>query len=246
MKKVIVLGVVLAMALGLSVAANAEFVKDTDWSINMQIGNNTWAATPPPGNWGASAAAISIGNASTPSAVNGSAYTSTTATIRDLSAVGGGSGLTTNLKAALDQTDAVQTQVWDNLKLWVGSGYTSTTLSLKIWTIGVSANGPNLKLEVTQALAGSGFEVGQVIFDTASTVFAADTSKRYPWTTINLYPNLSVLKTGTSADNPAVTFRLVATTPASGPVVITPEPGSMLAMFSGLVGLVGFGIRRRK
>jgi len=26
----------------------------------------------------------------------------------------------------------------------------------------------------------------------------------------------------------------------------TPEPGSMLAMFSGLVGLVGFGIRRRK
>ncbi len=31
-----------------------------------------------------------------------------------------------------------------------------------------------------------------------------------------------------------------------GAPVITPEPGSLVAMFSGLVGLVGFGIRRRK
>ena len=31
-----------------------------------------------------------------------------------------------------------------------------------------------------------------------------------------------------------------------GPECCIPEPGSMLAMFSGLVGLVGFGIRRRK
>jgi len=31
-----------------------------------------------------------------------------------------------------------------------------------------------------------------------------------------------------------------------GEAEIVPEPGSMVAMFSGLVGLVGFGIRRRK
>jgi hypothetical protein len=31
-----------------------------------------------------------------------------------------------------------------------------------------------------------------------------------------------------------------------GPIETVPEPGSMVALFSGLVGLVGFGIRRRK
>jgi len=33
---------------------------------------------------------------------------------------------------------------------------------------------------------------------------------------------------------------------AQGPIVPTPEPGSLVALFSGLVGLVGYGIRRRK
>jgi len=35
-------------------------------------------------------------------------------------------------------------------------------------------------------------------------------------------------------------------TVVAGTAPTVPEPGSMLAMFSGLVGLVGFGIRRRK
>lgn len=38
----------------------------------------------------------------------------------------------------------------------------------------------------------------------------------------------------------------VALTLGEAATIITPEPGSMVAMFSGLVGLVGFGIRRRK
>jgi hypothetical protein len=33
---------------------------------------------------------------------------------------------------------------------------------------------------------------------------------------------------------------------AATPLASVPEPGSMLAMFSGLVGLVGFGTRRRR
>lgn len=46
--------------------------------------------------------------------------------------------------------------------------------------------------------------------------------------------------------NPTTTFTVYAQGGEFDSVVVTPEPGSMLAMFSGLVGLVGFGIRRRK
>lgn len=42
------------------------------------------------------------------------------------------------------------------------------------------------------------------------------------------------------AANQALNFQLRAYTPA------VPEPGSLVAMLSGLVGLVGFGVRRRK
>ena len=46
-----------------------------------------------------------------------------------------------------------------------------------------------------------------------------------------------------------ISFDFLANTNVEEIVIDTqcvPEPGSMVVMFSGLVGLVGFGIRRRK
>ena len=48
-----------------------------------------------------------------------------------------------------------------------------------------------------------------------------------------------VFSTTFAYDGTSIPLQLVASADV-------PEPGSMLAMFSGLVGLVGFGIRRRK
>lgn len=231
MKKLIVFGIVTVMVMGLALSANA-FTKDTDWLVYMQAGNNTWSSMT--NNWGNAGTDIKLGHATTPGTVNGAAYVSTSGTVRDLSATGGGYGLTTNTVLALDQTGADQVQTWDDIELWAGSGYTNAALQLRIWGIGIDADGPALKLVVTQAKAGSGFAVGDIVFDSL-----AVGSKHYPTLAIDLSSSIAVLKTGT-AEAPAVTFRLTATTPG------IPEPGSMLAMLSGLIGLVGFGIRRRK
>jgi len=235
MKKFLVLGIVIVMLMSMAVAASA-FTKDTDWLVCLQAGNDTWNTTQQ--NWGSAGADIKLGNATTPGTTAGSAMSSTTtAYVRDMSSRA--YGLTTNTKAALDQTDAVQTQVWNNIVLFVGGSYSATTCSLRLWGTGIDADGPRLKLEVVSAMAGSGFNANEVVFDNT----LVNGTKHFPATTINLMPYINVLKTGTAA-NPAVTFRLTATTPAIEQPV--PEPGSMLAMFSGLVGLVGYGIRRRK
>lgn len=67
-----------------------------------------------------------------------------------------------------------------------------------------------------------------------------------PWTAVtmshgdHLYLNMDTIKVSNLDDwRDGYMFRVYAT-----PTV--PEPGSMLALFSGLIGLVGFGIRRRK
>lgn len=240
MQKVIVLGLVLAMAMGLSVAASADFVKDTDWAVYMQAGNNTWSE--PTKNWGAAGAQIMLGNASAPAQTGGTAMTGTaTAYIRDMSG-NGTNGWVINTKAALDQTDVAQVQTWDNIALFLGSSYSASVASLRIWTVGISADGPQIQIKVASADAGTGFEVGQILFDSATAVPdpTIDTCKRYPWTTIDLTPYIAGLKAA-NVDDAHVMLVMTATTPG-----VVPEPGSMLAMFSGLVGLVGFGIRRRK
>lgn len=235
MQKVIVLGLVLAMAMGLSVAASADFVKDTNWQVFFSLSNGVYSTTT--GQYGNAGADVQVGNSETPGTTNGTSFTSTSAFVRDMSSSGGGYGLTKRTVLAADQgTDAI-VQTWDGIQLFTGGAYTATNLILNIWGISIDPDGPALQLVVTQAVAGSGFTVGQVVFDSITTA-----TKRYPSMTIDLTEYKAVYQAANSTA-PAVTFRLTATTPAES---VVPEPGSMLAMFSGLVGLVGFGIRRRK
>jgi len=257
MKKLIVLGIVSMMVMGLAVAGYAtipadQFVKDTDWSVSLSLNNGNWTTGPPPG-YGSAGQDIKLGNAATASTANGLSYaTSTIAVVRDMSASGAGYGLSTNLKTALDQTGVQQEQVWTDIELWANGGYTAPNLYLKVWATGIDPKGPSLKLVCTQAVAGCGFAVGDTIFNFdnfgvvagATDGSLANSAKQTAGISINL-TNYKSVYVGKSAATPAATFSLIATTPALAPVN-TPEPGSMLALFSGFVGLVGFGIRRRK
>lgn len=240
MRKLIVLGIVVTMVMGLAVAASAAFVQDTEWNVFFSLNNgvrNTITS-----QYGAAGADVKVGNNPVPGTVSGSTFaTSTIAVVRDMSSAGAGFGLTSNLKTALVQTAVVQTQEWTNIELWANSGFVSPSLKLMMWGTLIDGNGPDspaLSLVCTQAVAGSGFTVNQVVFNSL-----ANSTKIAPGQTIDLTPYIATYKTGSSG-SPIATFKLVATTPALP--VITPEPGSMVALFSGLVGLLGFGIRRRK
>lgn len=227
MSKVIVAGVAAIMLTVLLNAASEGFVKDTYWMIYLQAGNNTWNSVMQ--NWGNAGADVGLGN-STPGTVDGTSMSSwTTAYVRDMSG-GGGNGYGRNIKAALDQTDYEQEQTWDDIVLFAGQNYSSSGPSLRVWTAGVSANGPRIQLVVTQADPGTGFTVGQVLLysATASPPLTADTSKHFPAGTIDLSAALPYLKAANAA-SAHVRLKLVAITPASGWGIVVIDDGAETA-----------------
>ncbi|MCE5313554.1 MAG: PEP-CTERM sorting domain-containing protein [Armatimonadota bacterium] len=103
-----------------------------------------------------------------------------------------------------------------NLVVKAGSSWTKGNILLKLWS-------PNLGTIATD----SNWALKQ-----GSTVLYS--GKFFSATSAQATPVISKVLTYTG-DPIALTFAQVV-----------PEPGSMVAMLSGLVGLVGFGIRRRK
>lgn len=241
MKRVALIALVFLAATALIGPAYAAFTKDTDWAVYIGAGNNTWNTMYE--MWGSSGWEVKLGDSSSPRTSLGGTMTNASAYVRDMSG-GEGAGYSDNLKAALDQTYVEQTQVWDNIVLFLYDTYNASTCSLRIWTAGIDVNAPRIKLEVTKADPGTGFTVGQVLLDssTASPALTTDTSKHYPWTTIDLSPYLAGLK-ATYARDAHVNLRLTATTPSYW----VPEASSLLSLFAGLCGLgAAFKLRREK
>jgi len=86
-------------------------------------------------------------------------------------------------------------------------------------------------------------------------VFSAAAEALTPEWTVKVFRNGQLQSTyvndgqyGTTKLKPIVSFEAPVGAIESWTIVATtvPEPGSMVAMLSGLVGLVGYGIRRRK
>lgn len=218
MKKLIVLGIIATMVMGLAAAASAQI--DQNWVFQMKAFNG--ASTPN------ATAGVTLGVK--PGANNAyvepedgqyPAYTGTPGTVVDLI-----NDVTyrTNKDYRAPLVDN-ETKVWD-LVVFVVNDPSPQTMRLDMWMATASGNtlqeGGNQRVWLQFA---NGDLIWEAPYDLGGK--AAEPQFRY-----NLAYN-----------GAPIYLQLVASTV---PPVEVPEPGSMLAMFSGLVGLVGFGIRRRK
>lgn len=214
MKKLIVLGIIATMVMGLAVAASAADEIDAVWAVQLRAYNG---ATP-------AVAGTTLTLGTKVGAIDG--YTLTAAEDGYAPPWTGTPGAIVSMlqpaetRINKDQRAplvAGEIKVWDLVMFCVGEAPQTMRLDAWLPASAMLSEGGNLKVWLQM-----GDEIlWEVPYDTSGTVGAP------------------IFTTNIAYDGTPIALQLVASADV-------PEPGSMLAMFSGLVGLVGFGIRRRK
>jgi hypothetical protein len=121
------------------------------------------------------------------------------------------------------------------LQVWGGSAYGMSTMDVRIWASTAVNSKPSAGWRLYKLYDPISGVWGRTELTTGDITGATVGSQASPWFKVNL-PMSGNAKT----DTPLVEGK--------GYILelSVPEPGSMVAMLSGLVGLVGFGIRRRR
>jgi len=242
MKKLIVMGIVMVMVL----SASAAFaVVDNDWVVFLKASSNA------SGLAGASNAIFGL----------------KTTTGNTFASLGTPANLATNPEVNFTDTTGqhpytsnygVQAGRWSTSKLG-GAPMGDGKLSVIDWTFKVAGGaGTSVYLTAwTQAGATTQLEAGTT---TLVKLYASNVAGEKIGSALYTFgQNNTTFSTSTGIAGVAGTnfyqnqYTLGATADGAGGAyqyfvleATVPEPGSMVALFSGLIGLVGFGIRRRK
>jgi len=219
----------LIVVIALMLVASSAYASLTDWNLNLQVGTSASIM-------GVSSGKIIIGTASTATDgvdagvdTNAAATTSSQGWIKNISKLGGvdapANGYFKDLRAPV----VAETKVWD-LQVGAREAYSGSTLELRIWNPTGDANDivSPLIVEIAVVKDPTGL-VNGFTWDNAVNGASNGTGA----VKINLTNAIASLKGGSAIDLQV----------RCKPV---PEPGSIVAMLSGLVGLMGYGIRRRK
>jgi hypothetical protein len=222
------MGIVLVMVMGLAAVANAGL--NDNWAVYMKAsdihGTNFATMT---NIYGTKTGSVD-GLDGSDTAFSAPVSTSAILTSFDIGAGNASAGYLKDLRAPL--TSALDQKIW-NLRLYVNSSWTAGNVQLTGW----NPSG-------TYALLGTvpSRVVLRIVNDPTGTYAAGSTIMSFDNTTHGTSANPTWTVTFTNSD----AIKVGAGGGYVNMQLITPEPGSMVAMLSGLVGLIGFGIRRRK
>lgn len=216
MKKLIVLGIIATMVMGMAVAASAAL--DDTWILQMKasyVSNGQGSGT------------VTVGTK--PGSIDGIGSEDKT-----LAPTNGEKAMMFTDLQPRSNTDyraplvVGETKTW-NLNIWTNEG-SAGEISLSGW-IATAGNG-----SILPSTDGDP-DILLQLFHGSTLVWTAPINESS--TSTNPMFSYTFNYGGGNLTTAGEAFYVVAST-------IVPEPGSMVALFSGLVGLVGFGIRRRK
>jgi hypothetical protein len=242
MKKVLLIVCVATMLVGMVVASASA--STTNWVVMIKASNVDY-------NNGGSATTVGVYNtALTPSAASWPTTSGAAATAVDAS----GSYYSKQILAA-----AGGDKTW-GLKVGARSEYPISTVRLSLWNTALDAASRDTLLDTSNiytlyhgqdlvawfsnsAKADDTRYASNLWFDVSSLLQAKGwnpTAAATGW-----YKDMTVVKAAGFAGIDSYSFSSITTYNAPTPTE-TPEPGSLLALGSGLIGLVGFTARRRK
>jgi len=243
MKKILVIAIATMMVVGLAAVAQAD--TNGQWLIYLKITDQNNANGVINQNIYGCNTGKSDGAAAEDAANTAGGLTSTYLASFDIGAGSANQGYNKDIRSV-----GTSSNKW-NLKIWLGTSAINTGIKLIGWnpsgTYGMSGDNMQMHLRVasvpagllpTLRLNGNPVHIGDEF------LFA---NKTYG---TSAAPEMTWLFTDTRGQAGQGGFAEIITSnpPATACIglELVPEPGSMLAMLSGLVGLVGYGIRRRK